>query len=158
MLSTAGNTDIIADLLDAGIAVVAAMGNDFERGNPVSYPAAYNGVIAVGACDQVDRRAAFSCTGSHIALVAPGVDILSTVPSYPSELAATVLYDSWPGTSMATPHVAAAVALLLARDDRLTPAQIRDRLVPAADRVPWQSAVPDSEYGAGRLNIAALLQ
>jgi V8-like Glu-specific endopeptidase len=150
--------DIVADLIEGGVTVVAAMGNDFERANPLRFPAAYEGVIAVGASDQVDRRAAFSCTGPHIALVAPGVDILSTVPTTPSELSATTLYDSWPGTSMATPHVAAAIALLLAREPELTPAQVRQRVIAAADRVRWQSAVPDPEYGAGRLNIAALLQ
>jgi subtilisin family serine protease len=152
-----GERDIIADLIDAGITVVAAMGNEFEEGNPVSYPAAYDGVIAVGASDEVDRRASFSCTGRHIALVAPGVNILSTVPRYPSEFAASLEYDAWPGTSMATPHVAAAVALLLAKSPRLTPAAIRKRLVDTADAVPSQDG-PDEEHGAGRLDIAAALR
>jgi subtilisin family serine protease len=152
-----GERDIIADLIDAGITVVAAMGNEFEEGNPISYPAAYDGVIAVGASDEVDRRAPFSCTGRHIALVAPGVNILSTVPRYPSEDASTLEYDSWPGTSMATPHVAAAVALLLAKSPRLTPAAVRKRLRDTADAVPAQDG-PDEEYGAGRLNIAAALR
>ncbi len=153
-----GEKDIITDLVDAGITVVAAMGNEFEEGNPVSYPAAYGNVIAVGATDEVDRRASFSCTGAHINLVAPGVNILSTTPQYPSELASEVLYDSWPGTSMATPHVAAAVALLLAKKPTLNPSEIRDQLTKTADRVPWQSARPDEEYGYGRLNVEAALK
>jgi subtilisin family serine protease len=153
-----GERDIIADLLDAGITVVAAMGNEFEDGNPTSYPAAYDGVIAVGASDEVDRRASFSCTGKHIALVAPGERIISTTPRYRSELADNVLYDSWPGTSMATPHVAAAAALLLAKRPNLTPAQVRERLMQTADRVQWQTSRPDREYGYGRLNIEAALK
>jgi subtilisin family serine protease len=68
------------------------------------------------------------------------------------------MYDSWPGTSMATPHVAAAAALLLAKSPNLKPAQVLSRLTATADRVPEQSARPDREYGAGRLNIAAALK
>jgi subtilisin family serine protease len=152
----AGERDIIMDLLDAGVTVVAAMGNDFLRGNPIEYPAAYDGVIAVGASDEVDRRAGFSCTGDHIALVAPGVNVLSTVPRYPSELAQNLDYDSWPGTSMATPHVSAAVALLLAKSPGLSPSDVRKRIMDSADRVPGQTR-RNAEYGAGRLNIAAAL-
>lgn len=150
--------DIIADMIEEGITVVAAMGNEFLHGNPISYPAAYDGVIAVGATDEVDRRANFSCTGPHISLVAPGVSILSTTPQYPSEMADEILYDSWPGTSMAAPHVAAAAALLLAKRPKLTPAEVRDKLTKTADRVTWQTSVPDQEYGFGRLNIHAALK
>jgi subtilisin family serine protease len=153
-----GERDVILDLLEGNVVVVAAMGNEFEEGNPKSYPAAYEGVIAVGATDEVDRRASFSCTGPHIALVAPGERILSTVPRYPSELAATTSYDSWPGTSMAAPHVAAAAALLLAKSPRLTPDQVRTRLCRTADRVRWQRQRPDDEYGFGRLNLARALR
>jgi subtilisin family serine protease len=153
-----GERDIIADLIDAGVTVVAAMGNEYEKGNPTSYPAAYPGVVAVGASDEMDRRAAFSCTGDHITLVAPGERILSTTPLYPSEYAQSVEYDSWPGTSMATPHVAAAAALLLARRPNLTPAEVKKRLAKSADRVAGQAARSDKEYGAGRLNVAAALK
>jgi subtilisin family serine protease len=153
-----GEKDVILDLLDAGIVVVAAMGNEFEEGNPTSFPAAYEGVIAVGATDEVDRRAAFSCTGSHISLVAPGERILSTVPRYASELAATTMYDSWPGTSMATPHVAAAAALLLAKKPDLTPAQVKKHLQKTTDKVQWQKKRPTDEYGWGRLNVARALR
>ena len=153
----AAERDIIEDALEAGITVVAAMGNEYAEGNPVEYPAGYSGVIAVGACDEMDRRASFSNTGDHIDLVAPGVRILSTVPQYPSLFAATVLYDSWPGTSMATPHVAAAAALLKARDGSLKPVDVQESLRASADRVSHQAAHPDEDYGWGRLNIANAL-
>lgn len=152
-----GERDVIADLLDAGVSVIAAMGNEFDEGNPIEYPAAYDGVVAVGASDELDRRASFSNTGPHIALVAPGERILSTVPRYPSRFAATTDYDSWPGTSMATPHVAAAAALLLAKHPSHGPRDVRRKLLESADRVPGQTAW-NEEFGAGRLNIQRLLQ
>jgi len=148
--------DIIEDLLDAGIVVVAAMGNEYEEGNPTSYPAAYPGVIAVGACDEVDRRASFSNTGGHIALMAPGVNVLSTVPTYPAKLAEATDYDSWPGTSMATPHVAAAAALLLTKHSDLTPAKVRTALMRTARKIGRGRAFSE-RYGAGMLDVHALL-
>ncbi len=147
---------IMQDLLDANIVVVAAMGNEFEEGNPTSYPAAYEGVIAVGATDEMDRRASFSNTGPHIAVVAPGERILSTVPLYPTFFTQEIEYDSWPGTSMATPHVAAAVALLLAKHPNLKPADVRKKVMAAADMVPGQTKF-NEQFGAGRLNIKRLL-
>jgi subtilisin family serine protease len=151
-----GEEAVIQDLLDAGIVVVAAMGNEFEEGNPISYPAAYKDVIAVGATDEADRRGPFSNTGPHIALAAPGVNILSTVPQYPASFAKQPLYDSWDGTSMATPHVAAAAALMLARTPSLSVADVRKRLMATADKVPGQTSF-NEEFGAGRLNIDAAL-
>jgi subtilisin family serine protease len=90
--------------------------------------------------------------------VAPGERILSTVPRYESELAATTMYDSWPGTSMAAPHVAAAAALLLAKHPRLTPAQVKTKLCRSADKVKWQKKRPSEQYGWGRLNVARALR
>jgi subtilisin family serine protease len=57
---------------------------------------------------------------------------------------------------MATPHVAAAAALLLAKLPALRPADVRRRLMEAADHVPGQTGWSE-EYGAGHLNIAAAL-
>ena len=74
------------------------------------------------------------------------------MPRYPSEFSETTDYDSWPGTSMATPHVAAAAALLLARHGSLSPADVEELLTDSADRVPGQTDW-DEEHGAGRLNV-----
>jgi subtilisin family serine protease len=147
---------LIKQAIRAGIVIVAAMGNDKLRGNPTSYPAAIEGVIAVGATDEVDARADFSQTGDHIHLVAPGVNILSTVPTYPSSLASTRNYEAWPGTSMATPFVTAAVALMLAKKPSATVAQIRRALAQGVDRVDGQTGFND-EYGHGRLNVVKCL-
>jgi subtilisin family serine protease len=152
-----GERDVIADLIEAGIVVVAAMGNEFEEGNPIEYPAALEGVCAVGATDHADRRGEFSNTGAHISLSAPGVGIVSTTPTYAYTHGASD-YDSFDGTSMAAPHVAAAAALLLAKTPTLTPAQVIAKLQQKAVRVPGMKKRPSPSYGWGRLDIAALLR
>ena len=67
-----------AGLADEGILVVAAAGN--ESADHVSYPAAYAGVLAVGAVNSKNQHADFSNTGQDLDLSAPGVAILSPVP------------------------------------------------------------------------------
>jgi subtilisin family serine protease len=148
--------DVLADVMDAGVVVVAAMGNEYEGGNPVEYPAAIPGVCAVGATDERDKRASFSNTGRHIDLVAPGVGILSTTPTYKYD-GGERDYDSWDGTSMATPHVAGAAALLLARHGGWSPKQVIARLESSADRVA-NARKGSSAYGAGRLNCQKALR
>jgi subtilisin family serine protease len=147
--------DVLHDVINAGVVVVAAMGNEYEEGNPVEYPAAMPGVCAVGATDHLDRRASFSNTGKHISLVAPGVQILSTTPTYKYD-EPDRNYAAWDGTSMAAPHVAAAAALVLARHPGSTPAQVIKRLTSSADRVAGRKKA-DSSYGAGRLNCERAL-
>jgi subtilisin family serine protease len=148
--------DIIADVIRAGVVVIAAMGNEYEEGNPTEYPAAIADVCAVGATDDVDKRASFSNTGRHIDLVAPGVAILSTTPTFRYDDGERE-FDSWDGTSMATPHVAAAAALILAKWPGLTPAQVIRKLTASADRVAGAKK-GSRAYGAGRLNVQRALR
>jgi subtilisin family serine protease len=164
--------DAFAELEAAGIAVIAAMGN--EASSQPSYPAAYSDVIAVGASDNADSPANFSNFGPHIQLLAPGVDILSCLPRYPgiSQWQAIygqnkwslgtptprgVNYATWNGTSMATPHVSAAMALLMHKYPTETLSQVKARLrnalVPVAH---MQGQVFQRMCGYGRLNWAAL--
>jgi hypothetical protein len=160
-LSLGGDHDPTEELLicraiDRKVAVVAAMGNDGPSAPP-SFPAAIEGVISVGASTEVDGLANFSQIGAHIDLVAPGVNILSTVPTYPVALAEATDYEAWPGTSMATPFVAATVALLLAKRPSASLTQIVGALHQGADKVLEQAGF-NNRFGHGRLNVRRSLE
>jgi hypothetical protein len=150
---------LLFDRLDAaGVTVVAAMGNEHDHGNPVEYPAAYEHVLAVGAVAETNRRSPFSNTGAHIGLAAPGSNVLSTLPTEASSVRPDTRYASWSGTSMATPHVAAAVALVAARHPDWTPADTKQHLRNRAAKVSdMRGKSFTEEFGAGLLDIAALL-
>jgi subtilisin family serine protease len=151
---------IFKELADAGVVIAAAMGNEFEEGNPKEYPAGYPGALGVGAIDETDARASFSCTGAHIGLVAPGVNILSTVPQVKASFADSTDYDSWPGTSMATPHVTGAAALVYgatAKSKAAAEAVVK-RLISTTKKLPgMKSKKFTREYGSGLLDLAAAL-
>jgi len=94
--------DAVIVAKNAGIVVVAAAGNS---GGTVSFPAAYDEVIAVSATDSSDTIAYFSSRGPEVDLAAPGVGIYSTYKG--------TGYATLSGTSMAAPHVSAVAALIL---------------------------------------------
>ena len=151
---------LIRRLVDADVTVVASMGNEFEEGNPIEFPGAYPGVIGVGAVGKTKRRASFSNTGSHISIVAPGKGILSTLPmkASASRHSDETKYASWDGTSMASPHVAAAAALVLALNPNFTPEQVRNRLTSTATKLSAMgNKQKTDEYGHGLLNLPAAL-
>jgi subtilisin family serine protease len=118
-----------------GSIVVMAAGNDglAQPGSPAS--SAIDFGIAVGAIDRNVSMADFSNrAGTNPAMryvVAPGVDILSTVPGG--------RYDAMNGTSMAAPAVAGVVALMLSANPNLTPAQVRQIMIETAYRGPASS-------------------
>lgn len=157
---------LIKKAIDAGVVVVVAMGNEYLEGNPIEYPAKYAdeypGVIAVGATNQYNRRASFSNTGKHITLCAPGASILSTLPMKPSAYRGSdeTEYAAWDGTSMATPYVTAAAALVIAKSRRqVTPAEVALHVTTTATRgLEGMSGTRHSEvYGAGLLDLDAAL-
>jgi subtilisin family serine protease len=137
----------VAFAISKGLVVVAAMGNDGT--NNQSFPAAYSGVVSVGAIDSADHRASFSQTGPHIDVAAPGVGILST---YLAGGTATLN-----GTSMATPHVSGVAALIKAAKPTVTGTEIADILRSTAR--PLRDApgdpVPNDQYGHGCLDAKA---
>lgn len=130
---------------DKGVVIVAAAGNN---GGSIGYPAQHAPVIAVGATDHNDSRAYFSSYGDELDVVAPGVTILSTVPQNG--------YDTFSGTSMAAPHVAGVVGLLLAQRPELKNSQVHQILRTSADDL-GQSGF-DRHYGFGRVNAYQALQ
>ena len=142
--------DAIAAARDAGIPFVAAAGNESaDNDSTDSYPANYDlsNVVSVAATDESDDLAWFSNFGaSSVDLAAPGTHILSTAPGSG--------YQSLSGTSMATPHVAGALALIKAHnpgDDYLA---LISRALNGSDQLGSLSGYVRS---GGRLNLAQAL-
>ena len=149
--------DLIEALVAEGVLVIAAMGNEFEEGNPTEWPAAYANVLAVGAIGENRRRASFSNTGAHINVVAPGNNILSTLPNYKYFGRDEVGYAAWPGTSMAAPHVAGVAALLKAKYAQKSGTWIGQRLERTAIKLPAMRSKFSRAYGHGLVSLKRAL-
>lgn len=130
---------------DRGIAVVASAGN---RDSYIpQYPAAYDGVISVTAVDNLDVRAKFANYGSTIDISAPGVEIVSPIPSY----FGVGNYAIASGSSMATAFVSAAIALNDARETLLNPQEATGSVLSGAIDITEQN--PGILLGSGRVDL-----
>jgi subtilisin family serine protease len=138
--------------LSRNVVVVAAAGNNGDANqdfindgtaiSEINYPASYDGVISVASLDLDNGISYFSATSPKITVAAPGDFILSTWPiaypapfsttPFPNSGAAPTGYEIIGGTSMASPHVAAVAALLIADGVATTPATVREAITCSA--------------------------
>jgi membrane-anchored mycosin MYCP len=127
------------------VVIVAAAGNRRESGNPRTYPAAYDGVIGVGAIAADGTAIAQSQAGDYVDLVAPGADILAAARGGG--------YATYAGTSFAAAFVSGAAALVRQYYPRLSAADVARRLTATADPVAnWN---PAAQAGPGPTDSAA---
>ncbi|MFL9827212.1 S8 family serine peptidase [Rhodoplanes sp. SY1] len=141
-MSFAGPHDVmierkLQEAYDKGIVLVAAAGNAGPTSPPL-YPAADPNVIAVTATDRGDAPLPQANRGKHLAVAAPGVDILAPAPGGAYQLTT--------GTSIAAAHVSGVVALVLEKRPDLTPDEVRAILVGSAAPITGTS---ETETGAG---------
>jgi subtilisin len=126
-----------------GVLLVGSAGNRGPGEDNVSWPAAFEEVVAVGATSEDDSLAWFSSTGSQVELAAPGEGVLSTFPDNE--------YGVRSGTSLAAPHVSGAGALLMS--NALSNTETRETLRETAEDI----GLDEIEGGFGLLDVAAAL-
>jgi uncharacterized repeat protein (TIGR01451 family) len=145
--------DDVRALQQAGILPVFSAGNNGPGRGSIASPASYPESLAVGATDAEDEIAGFSSRGPSPwgeikpEIVAPGVDVRSALPGGG--------YGSMQGTSMAAPHVAGVLALMLQADASLTFTDAERIVTLTAVPLPAEDAVPNNEYGWGRVDAYA---
>ncbi len=148
----------VSKAVDEGVIVIAAAGNNGREG--VSWPARHPEVIGVSATGPTDELAYYSSWGDGVVFSAPGGDkkyesggiLQDTIaPGTADEHA----FKELQGTSMATPHVAGAAAVLLGAG-ATSPAQVQDLLARSA--VDLGKPGPDTIFGIGRIDIGAAVR
>jgi membrane-anchored mycosin MYCP len=126
------------------VVLIAAAGNQHQNGerpDPVPYPAAYDGVIGVGAIDEKGARVAESQVGPYVDIVAPGGAVVAATRGFGHAL--------WTGTSFATPMVSATAALMRSAEPGLSAVDVGRRLLATADPARGGAA---QGYGRGVVN------
>jgi len=157
----------------AGVIVVAAAGNEPAGGtgynidNLPIYPACYDGeligenmVIGVAATDALDQKARFSSYGSRcVDISAPGISFFNTITAGADALNPNKIYDGyWSGTSLATPLVSAALALIAQANPELDKREIVSILFASTDNISRLNPDYPGQLGNGRLNVGKAVQ
>jgi len=147
--------DVVQAAWNAGVVLVAGAGNDGSTA--LFYPAALDHIVSVAAFDENGQRASFSNYGSWVDVSAPGNVIMSTYPMSTCDVASMPgqigCYTWLSGTSMATPHVSGAAALIWSRGDVTSNQQVVDILLNSADPVGVDPVRLDSWTIHGGLNV-----
>lgn len=127
---------------ELGSCVIAAAGNNNSEIG--FYPASYRNVLSVAASDDSDRKAYFSNYFGTVDVIAPGIDIISTI--------AGGGYAKWRGTSMATPIVAGIAAMVKMKYPNYTPIQIQEHIKATTDNIDSLNPNFIGKIGKGRVN------
>lgn len=148
----------IVDARAAGVIVVAAAGNDnLNLDVTPQYPACYDGVVGVASVGATDVKSSFSNYGSCVDITAPGENIISTLYVNAGAGYTDVYGTLWSGTSVASPFVVGALALLKASQPTLTASQAVAALQGQTVSISALNSQFSTSLGAGRLAIGSLL-
>lgn len=139
----------VAHARSRGVVVVAAAGNS---AGPVEYPGASPGVVGVSATDSDDDLAWFSSRGPEVDIAAPGVDVIQQTVCDGGHNGCEQ-FPRYSGTSMASPHVAGAAALLMSLG--VTRPEAVEAHLLASARVVAPSSALTVTHGAGVLDAGA---
>lgn len=139
--------DIINSATDMGSLVIAAAGNSGL--NAPQYPASYKNVISVAATNFTDGKTSFTNAHSTVDISAPGYEIISTIPNDG--------YDSWSGTSMAAPVVAAIAGWAIRRFPDASPFKIGEILKSTSSKNERNDDFYPGLLGAGIVNMYKVL-
>jgi hypothetical protein len=148
-LGSAGDSNAVKEAVESAIAsgstIVAAAGNNGVEG--LTYPAAYEGVISVGAVDAAGQHLDFSNTGDNLSASAPGYAVPA---AWPDEQVI-----QFTGTSASAPFVSGALAAIMSWDSSITGQQAYDLMVDHAN----EAGAPglDPVYGEGILNVGRVV-
>lgn len=146
--STGSLGTVINELVDMGVTVVAAAGNDVKE--VYQQPAIFDSVITVAATNQYGYAWSSSSYGSCVDISAPGVGV------YTANFPGNNTYAQFAGTSMATPLVSAAAAYVLMEHRSYTPEQVKQEIIATATPFKKSDCYND-RYGAGIVNFSNII-
>ena len=146
--STGSLGTVINELVDMGVTVVAAAGNDGKE--VYQHPAIFDSVITVAATNQYGYAWSSSSYGSCVDISAPGVGV------YTANFPGNNTYAQFAGTSMATPLVSAAAAYVLMEHRSYTPEQVKQEIIATATPFKKSDCYND-RYGAGIVNFSNII-